>query len=533
MKKVLVFLLACFTCAAMYAQPKAGEHWQMVSQGCLGTNCWVKCNLYIDGEIVANPNLEIGVFDQDEICRGAKKPVYVPMYDWYYYQLTCKGYEGCEYHFRIWDHENDCERTDLTLDIPETIVYVSMVSYGGPTDPYHLNFASSGAAETYTLPITPYSGDNDHYYLISSPIGDVDVDAVENLTSNSFDLYYFNQSGAGNETYQYLEWINYNQGEGEDPGFTQLLQGKGYLYANSGDDTGDDVVLTFTGTAPVPGDEGYTIPLDYDEAALSPGQNLIGNPFAEEIGINREFYIMNADGTELELAERDYLNPMEGAFVVATEPEQTVILGGAGGSGFNGGGSFKLRVNADRGCGDLAIVRFGQGQGLPKIMLNPEHTHVCFPMSDADYAVVYADNMGEMPVNFKAEKNGSYTLSFSSDNVDFGYLHLIDNMNGNDVDLLANPSYTFDARTTDYASRFKLVFATGNANDSFAFFSNGSFIISNDGLATLQVVDVNGRILKNQTINGCASVNVNAAPGVYMIRLINGDNVKVQKVVVK
>ena len=166
-------------------------------------------------------------------------------------------------------------------------------------------------------------------------------------------------------------------------------------------------------------------------------------------------------------------------------------------------------------------------------MINPEHTNISFPMEDADYAVAYAENMGEMPVNFKAEKNGSYTMDFSAKNVEFGYLHLIDNKNGNDVDLLANPTYSFDALTTDYATRFKLVFATGNADDSFAFYSNGSFIISNDGNAMLQVVDVTGRILKSESINGCASVNVDAAPGVYMLRLINGDNMKVQKVVVK
>ena len=76
-------------------------------------------------------------------------------------------------------------------------------------------------------------------------------------------------------------------------------------------------------------------------------------------------------------------------------------------------------------------------------------------------------------------------------------------------------------------------FATGNADETFAFASNGSFVISNEGNATVQVVDVNGRILSSQTINGSASISVNAAAGVYMIRLINGDNVKVQKVVVK
>ena len=58
-------------------------------------------------------------------------------------------------------------------------------------------------------------------------------------------------------------------------------------------------------------------------------------------------------------------------------------------------------------------------------------------------------------------------------------------------------------------------------------------MISNEGEATLQVVDVTGRILSSESISGCANVNVKAAAGVYMLRLINGDNVKVQKVIVK
>ena len=47
------------------------------------------------------------------------------------------------------------------------------------------------------------------------------------------------------------------------------------------------------------------------------------------------------------------------------------------------------------------------------------------------------------------------------------------------------------------------------------------------------MIDVTGRIVKSESINGCANVKVNAASGVYMLRLVNGDNVKVQKVVVK
>ena len=96
----------------------------------------------------------------------------------------------------------------------------------------------------------------------------------------------------------------------------------------------------------------------------------------------------------------------------------------------------------------------------------------------------------------------------------------------------------FPATVNDNAARFTLVFAhlTGieeNNTNTFAFFSNGNFIIANQGNATLQVVDLNGRILKSEVISDSASVNVDAAPGVYMIRLINGDNVKVQKIVVR
>jgi hypothetical protein len=109
-------------------------------------------------------------------------------------------------------------------------------------------------------------------------------------------------------------------------------------------------------------------------------------------------------------------------------------------------------------------------------------------------------------------------------------------MTGTDIDLLQSPSYTFEAKSTDYASRFKLVFVCGDANDdieTFAFYSNGSWVVANDGDATLQVIDINGRILKNEEINGCVETRINATAGIYMIRLANGDKVKVQKIIIK
>ena len=181
-------------------------------------------------------------------------------------------------------------------------------------------------------------------------------------------------------------------------------------------------------------------------------------------------------------------------------------------------------------------MRFGEGQQLPKFQLRESSTKVYIPQDGEDYAIVSVGKVDELPVNFKANKNGEYTLTVSETlNSQLSALSLLDNLTGARIDLLATPSYTFNALTTDYASRFKLVFATGDADNSedFAFISNGNIIINGEG--TLQVIDALGRILltqKNTTAN-CKLSTANYKPGVYVLRLINGEDVKTQKIVIK
>jgi hypothetical protein len=187
---------------------------------------------------------------------------------------------------------------------------------------------------------------------------------------------------------------------------------------------------------------------------------------------------------------------------------------------------------------DRAIVRFNEGRQLPKFQLHENSTKLYIPQEGNDYAVVRSESMGEIPVNFKAENNGTYTLTFNNEEVSFNYLHLIDNKTGNNVDLMANPSYTFEANVADYASRFRLVFSANSINEqveneTFAFFNGNAWVINNNGVATLQVIDMSGRVISTETVNGNATTKVNAATGVYMLRLTNGNVVKTQKVVVK
>ena len=380
--------------------------------------------------------------------------------------------------------------------------------------------SEASVTETYTLEIDAYDTENEKgWYLIASPLADpVDLSDVGGLTDNTFRLYSFNQSAD-------LEWEYY---EGTNNPFSSLVNGKGYLYANS-----ENVTLTFVGT-PYAGDI-YEVTLNNNsDAEKFGGWNLVGNPFGVTAyiqGNNFSFYTMKQGGAELEANDAfTSIAPMEGVFVYTNEDGATLAFTT---NAPDKGANLTLNVGKGRSVIDRAIVNFNEGSTLPKFQLDPNHTKVYIPQDNKDYAVVNAENQGEMPVSFKAEENGTYSLSFSNEEVTFSYLHLIDNMTGADIDLLASPSYSFEARTTDYESRFKLVFATGAAtDDSFAFFSDGQLIINNDGQATLQVIDLTGRILSSETINGSCSKSLNAPAGVYMLRLVNGD-VKVQKVVVR
>ena len=399
--------------------------------------------------------------------------------------------------------------------------------------------------------------DKANYYLIGTP-SMVDVIALVPGGEANYpkaDVYMFDGSHQGKE----WRWSKWPSG----PSSTVVgYNHRGFLFAYQ-----DDFELSISSSyAAFPAtnvDVDVTYLVNTSNTPFGK-YNLIGNPYTcnAYLAGGRDFLRMNAAGDAIVLADEsnggNVIKPLEGVFIVfgAEETETSVTFTTEEPTDLVSNSMINLGLTQGRGAlVDNARIRLGEGNAVRKLVFG-NNSRIYFAQGNEDYAVVRSNAQGEIPVSFKAEKNGQYTITVNPENVDLAYLHLIDNMTGADIDLLnagdceSSPAmtaegkgYTFTAKTTDYASRFKLVFvvnedgaSAGSVIDgsaTFAFNSNGSWVIANEGRATLQVVDVNGRILSSEQINGCAETRINAAPGVYVLRLINGENIRTQKVVVR
>ena len=394
---------------------------------------------------------------------------------------------------------------------------------------------TGGVKATVKKKISAYSTENEvncGWHLISYPhTGSGTINQMDNLLNPNYDLYYYDEPTH--------HWMNYKN---SDNGFTQLEATKGYLYANN-----NEVSLGLKGTLEA-GNAMVNVPLSYtSNAGRLKGFNLVGNPFAHNVtsytrnNVVEECYRLNANGSDIlpsTIDEDNPLLPAEGFFVKATNANASITFNGQT-RGDNASSTSSGAIQLDLTQNGLTLDRFivkRDGEPLEKLTLNENSPIIYATHNGQDMAVVTTEGI-EQTIQLKASKDDTYTLSARMKNMDLAYLHLIDNATGADVDLLQTPEYTFNASATDYASRFKLVFfANGDidgSNDSFAFHSNGNWIIINDGEATLQVVDLMGRIISNERISGTCNKSINAPAGVYLLRLVCGKDIKTQKVVIE
>ena len=405
---------------------------------------------------------------------------------------------------------------------------------------------NSGVSAYLNKNITQWTTSPDNgWYAISSAVNNVDFSNILYLTSATNNIYRYNEATT--------TWENCKNSANA---FSSLENGRGSLYRKT-----DSQPLLFYGNLNV-GNVEYGLSYTASAGNLA-GFHLIGNPYSHNIYkgdkgnvhgaipntyLQDGFYTLStAGGWVAGIDNETSIKPLEGILVQAkptadgkTLTMTDVTTGYVDPAGKDIERSIAITVN-DADYSDVAYVFFKKGYGLNKI----EHKNSDIPMlyvinDDESFAV--ADlNEGTDVINlgFEAKALSHYTISVKADG-DLDYLHLVDNLTGDDVDMLAEEEYTFVGSPSDSEARFVVRLSpstpstgsgAGSGTDAFVYQNGNEIIVNGSGL--LQVYDVMGRLVMHQEIIDNQTVDVSGLPKcVYILRL-TGDTVRTQKVVLQ
>jgi len=357
--------------------------------------------------------------------------------------------------------------------------------------------------------------------------------AGSDFLTETYDLYRYNESST--------TWENYRSGHAD---FTTFEKGRGYLYANS-----NGISPAFIGTL---NNAAVTYSVTAASSTASRGVNIIGNPFPHTIykgvggaidnsNLESGYYELTYSGAWVAHTFDDPILPGQGILVVAkANADVTIAKTNAEATAESASKGdvkrLKIKVNGN-GSEDRTYAYFSEGDGLDKLdNFSSSAAQISIINNENNYAIAHVGGECEaMDIVFKNTKNADYTITIEGAE-DFYYLHLIDKITGEDVDMLLEHSYTFHATGNEYAERFNIVcrgldgIGENAETVMFAYINDGNIIVNGEG--TLQLIDMTGRIINSIEINGSQMIE-NPSCGVYILRMINGNEVKTQKIVVK
>ncbi|MBR6226682.1 MAG: VWA domain-containing protein [Bacteroidales bacterium] len=192
---------------------------------------------------------------------------------------------------------------------------------------------------------------------------------------------------------------------------------------------------------------------------------------------------------------------------------------------------------------DLAVLELNrpENDGAKKLRMGSPAGRIYFRYDNTNLAIYFRNSDKDyQTLNFSAEEDGNFTLSWNMANADFSSLTLVDNITGIKTDMLTHDHYTFEGRVDDYNTRFKIVFGEMNNNEEeepvlehFAFFDHGNLIVN--GTGHFEVVDVMGRVL--YAVELTDTQNTVSLPsnvrGVCMLCFTRNNETKVQKMVIQ
>ena len=299
---------------------------------------------------------------------------------------------------------------------------------------------STGVKATVLKNTISSSSVNDNWQLISSPFStDIEPTVENGILNGAYNLYYYDEPTC--------YWMNYKLMP------FNIMQGIGYLYAN---DEAEGSTLQLTGTLQPSGNSFTISNLSFCGEFLT-GFHLVGNPFPCNATVNKDVYVLNNQGDGIILAESGrIITPCESIFVQLSNEFDSVVFSRVSSRNETTAHAFDLVLSQGQSHIDRVRVRFGEGNGVKKKNFHDNDDFLCITQDENNYAVAFVKNHGALSLNYHVSTNGIFTISFETETNHLSYLHLIDQLTGKEIDLLAEPTYTFEANPQDHPNRFKL-----------------------------------------------------------------------------
>ncbi len=279
--------------------------------------------------------------------------------------------------------------------------------------------------------------------------------------------------------------------------------------------------------------------------------HLIGNPFSFDISWNNftkhnvvdGIAKINTDGTYNYNIIND-IKVGEG-FMIKTSGENPSLTYNIDSRSNDDADNYRyinVMASGDEGSENV-IVNFSDNkeEGFPKLdNINEKAANLYLLENNYRYGInTYNNDIKKIPLYFDAKEIGYHTITIMTEG-EFDYVHLIDMMTGEDVDMLLEGEYDFLARTNDRADRFILMLDANDVNSNsdysnFAYINNDELIVTGiEGETTINIFDMSGRcIYKCNTSDATNIISTNAfRSSVFVIQKIDDNGIKVQKIVV-
>ena len=376
---------------------------------------------------------------------------------------------------------------------------------------------------------------NDGWQFISMPFNDAyysDFAGTYNPSTGQntcdYDLYKYDGS-------QNYEWQNYRE---QDWTENQFKSGTGYLASRKEVSTVNMYGTLNTATSKVWGQ----YPINNDKVLAN--FKLLGNPFTFDMDMAKlnssgtmvtGYAVVNANG-EYEYKTDGTVKVGDGFFVkLATNYAHLDYDHNAKSTRSASNNSLNITATGNAGEDNVIINLAGKSEGFDKLQnFNDAIATVYVAEDGKNYGIYNCDaDVQEVELSFNANQMGNYTISIEP-NGKFQTVTLVDRFTGIETNMLVE-DYHFTAMSNVNTNRFIVRMVNGQEstdNSHFVYQSGEDLIIDAEG--TVQIIDVMGRVLVSDEVESTNNrINVSGFQnGTYMVRVINGSEVKVEKVVI-